>query len=263
MLKIMKILKSLSSAALAAIMLAACAGGNSSDTLAAAARLADSIAAADANGTVAAAAPDLQASFTIDDPQIAISSVGQELFDVFASQQLKKIPTPDIAAVCTALRESKGSFITILNSPAGESVTFSLTPQQIIKLQRAKNSELNLGAARNQVVAVAEHMIPAPDAHSGALRVDVAVSKSFLEYNIVWPKASAFARDSQGVLTQRYFNPLKEQYQAMGPLAEPVISMLQTLGIDGVRIVYTAPDSDRRLQQAFPWREIRLPIENK
>ena len=259
----MNILKFLCGAAIGTLLLSSCAGKDSSQSLMSAAVLADSIASADAGGTVVVSEPDLQASFTVHDAEISLSAIGQDLFNVFASQQLKKLSAKDITAVCDALRESKGSLITVLNSPAGESVSFTLTPQQIIKLQRAKNSELNLGAARNEVVAVAERMVPAPNAHEGALRVEASVTKSFLEYNIVWPKASEFARQPQGILTQRYFNALKEQYQAMGELAEPVISMLQSMGIDGVRIVYSAQDSDRELKQAFPWREIRLPIEKE
>ena len=259
----MKTLKTLGVFAAAAMALASCGSGGSSDPLIDAAALADSIASADAGGTVTVASPDLQASFTVSDPEIPVSCVGQDLFDVFASRQLKNIPAKDISAVCDALRQSKGTLTVIINSVGGESVTFSLTPRQIVRLQRAKNSELNPGGARNEVAAMAEKMVPAPEAHAGALRVETSVSKGFLEYNVVWPKASAYDRLPQGILTQNYFNALKKQYQAMGALAEPVVSMLETLGIDGVRIVYSAEDSDRRLRQAFPWREIRLPIEEK
>lgn len=243
------------------MLAAACGNGKSDNGLADAAAVADSIARADAGGAVVEQAPDLEASFTIADQEISVGVIEQELFDVFASQQLKRLNNRDIAKVCDALRKSGGSFITVLNSPSGDSVSFTLTPHQIIGLQRAKNSELNIGAAKAQAVAVAERMVPNPEAHAGAARVDVAVVKSFLEYNIVWPKASAYSRMSQGVLTQNYFNALKKQYQDLGGLAEPVISMLETMGVDGVRIVYSAEDSDRELKQAFPWREIRLPIE--
>lgn len=259
-IEIARILKLAAPCALAVLMAASCSK-SSGDALAHAGNLADSIASADAGGSVVVAAPDLDASFTIDDAELSLSSVGQDLFNVFAAQQLKKLSAKDITTVCDALRDSKGELHVILNSSDGESATFAFTPQQVIKLQRAKNSELNLGAARLQAVAVAEKMVPNPSAHSGAVRVDVSVAKSFLEYNIVWPKASAYDKYPQGVLTANYFNALKKQYQNMGGLAEPVIDMLTSMGIDGVRIVYSAVDSDKQLKQAFPWREIRLPIE--
>lgn len=244
-----------------ALFLTSC-GGSNSESLADAANLADSIAKADAGGSVVTNSPDLEASFTIKDTLIPVESIGNELFDVFASQELKKLPPKDISFVCDALKESKGNLVIVLNSTDGQSVSFNLSPQQIIRLQRAKHSELNLGAARNQVTTMAERMIPAPEAHSDAVRVKTSVSKSFLEYNIVWAKASSFAKYPQGILTKNYFNALKRQYQAMGNLAEPIITMLEALGIDGVRIVYSAEDSDKELKQAFPWREIRKPIEN-
>lgn len=245
------------------LVLAACTGGNSAATLIQAGAVADSLASEEADGTVEVASPDLQASFTIEDEQISIQAIGQELFELFASQQLKRLPAKDITGVCNALRESKGDFITIINSPTGESVSFSLTPHQIIKLQRAKNSELNLGAARSQIIAIAQNMVPNPDAHAGAVRVDVSINKSFIEYNVVWEKASYYSHFPQGILTKNYFNPLKEEYQEMGGLAERVIDMLSSLNIDGVRMVYSAEDSDKELRQAFPWREIRMPIEKK
>lgn len=245
------------------LVFAACGKSGAENALTTAGELADSIASAEADGTATVNAPDLQLSFTVEDAELPLDCIGQNVFDLFASQQLKRLSPQDITTVCNALRDSKGNLIVILNSPAGESATFTLTPKQILYLQRAKNSELNLGAARNEVVAIAQRMVPAPEAHSGALRVETSVSKSFLEYNVIWPKASAYDKYPQGLLTKNYFNALKKQYQALGRLAEPIVNELNTLGIDGVRIVYSAEDSDKELKQAFPWREIRLPIEEE
>lgn len=255
-------IKIFAGAACAVLALAGCGSAVKADSLGEACTVADSIADAEADGAVVIDNRSLQASFEILDPEIAVDRIGQELFDVFAAQQLKRISAADINLVCEALRASGGDFVTVLNSPDGTSAVFTLTPRQIVHLQRAKNSDLNLGVARNQVIAVAEMMCPNPAAHTGASRVDVSVSKSFLEYNIVWPKASAYERYPQGILTSNYFNALKTQYRQMGGLAERVIAMLQTMGIDGVRIVYSAENSDKQLRQAFPWREIRMPVED-
>lgn len=257
----MKSFKTLIAASAFALLVVSCGGNNSAETLAKAAHLTDSIAAAEADGKAVAADSDLMVSFTMPDAGIPLTAIGQDLFDVFAAQELKIVAPANVAAVCDALREVKGNLVVALNSPGGESAEFTLTPQDIIKLQRAKPSQLNLGAARNQLIDVAQQMVPNPDAHTGAVRVDVTVSKSFLEYNIIWPKASAYDKYPQGLLTKNYFNPLKKQYQQLGRLAEPVIAMLSAMGIDGVRVVYSAEDSDKQLKQAFPWREIRLPIE--
>lgn len=246
---------------LMSVLVIACTTKKSDTALAEAAALTDSIARAEADGNAQACPPDIQLSFNVADTNIYLGAVGEDLFDVFAAQQLKRISPRDISAVCNALRESGGQLNVVINSPSGESVDFNLTPQKIIKLQRAKNSEFNLAGARSQVVAVAEKMIPAPEAHAGAVRVDVSVSKSFLEYNIVWAKSSSYDRYTQGLLTKNYFNPLKRMYQELGTLAEPAVELLKSLGIDGVRIVYSAENSDKQLRQAFPWREISEPIE--
>lgn len=250
-------------ALLALLVATGCGSHNVEDSLRSAAEVADSVAKADAGGSVVVDVPNLQISFTVTDSEISLASVGQDLFEVFAAQQLKKVSPKVVAKVVEALRESKGELDVIINSDNGESAAFTLTPHRIVALQRAKNSELNFSSARTQVIAVAERMVPAPQEHIGAMKVHVSVSKSFLEYNIVWPNVTSYERQPQGILTKRYFNALKEQYQTMGGLAEPVIDMLTSMGIDGVRIVYSAENSDKELKQAFPWREIRLPIEKE
>ena len=116
--------------------------------------------------------------------------------------------------------------------------------------------QLNASAAREQVVKLAETMVPAPAAHKDAVRVEAAVVKSFLEYNIIFADAKAYAGNDQSLLTVRYFEPLKAQYRAMGDMAPSVVEMLQGMGIDGVRIQYSAENSDKTIKQAFPWREI-------
>lgn len=228
-----------------------------------AAAIADSIAHTDADGSVISAPPGLQASFAIPDAGFPLTLIGRDIFDVLASQQLKKLPAEQITYICDALRDTESDLTVTLTDDADESVSFTLTPRQILQLRRAKSTDLNIPAARTQLIAIASAMVPAPDAASGSLRTDAAIVKSFLQYEIIWPKPSDFDRLPQGALTARYFNPLKQWYQSMGRLAEPVIEMLTSLGIDGIRILYTAEGSDRQLRQAFPWREIRQPIQEK
>lgn len=243
------------------ILMGSCGGASKGDMLERAAAKADSIAKAEGGGSAVLDSPDICVDFTVNDTLIPLQMITQDLFDVFASQQLKKIPQKDVSAVTDALRENNGELKVTLNSPKGESVTFEFAPRRVTTLQKARNSELNVSGARTAVIDIARQMIPAPEAHKGASDIVTSVTKSFLEYDIIWPKASDFARYPQGILTKNYFTPLKMQYQAMGSLAEPVIEMLESMGIDGIRIVYSAADSDKQLKQAFPWREIRLPIE--
>lgn len=245
-----------------AFLFPSCQGKDTNAILKQATSLADSIASTEGGGSATEAYPDIKLSFEVKDSLIDLNLVGRDLFNVFASYQLKHIVPKEFNEVRNALHDSKGNLEVELTSINGSTAKYSFSPQELSKLFGARSTDLNFPAAKNQLIAVAEKCVPSPESHSGAERVDVSIKKSFLEYDIVWPKASSYANSTQGVLTKRYFNPLKEQYQELGSLAEPIIDILTSMGIDGVRIVYSAPDSDKKLQQAFPWREIREPIEN-
>lgn len=225
------------------------------EALEAAALLADSVAGEGWN--VAVDAEDLACTYTLADSLIDPVAIGDALFDVYAAQQLKNYLAADINALCNALTENKGGFeITIVNPAKGTERQVEITPRRLVTLQKSKNSQLNASAAREQAVALAKTMVPAPGAHKDAVRVEASVVKSFLEYNIVFADAKAYAGNDQSLLTVRYFEPLKAEYRALGDLGEPVVQMLQGMGIDGVRILYSAENSDKTIKQAFPWREI-------
>ena len=117
-------------------------------------------------------------------------------------------------------------------------------------------SELNPSAVREQVVKLAELMVPGGKANDGCARVETSVDKGFLEYNIVWPEAKAFEGNDQGLLTARYMKALRDDFAALGEDGDAYVEFMKKLGIDGVRIAYTAEDSDASIRQAFPWREI-------
>lgn len=237
-------------------------GGNAS-ALAKAAAGADSIVSSmsDANVEVNAAGTGLDATFRMSDSLIDPAYLGQDLFDVYAAQQLKDYPSAAVNAVSKAVQASKGDITVELLWPGGRNARFTLTPRRFVDLQRAKNSQLNMPAAKTQLTDLARHIIPAPEASKGCDSIETSINKSFLEYTFVWPSASAYANDGQGMLTGRYFNALKRMYTSLGAPGPDIVRMLQGMGVDGIRIVYAAKDSDKTLQQAFPWREIQKPVE--
>lgn len=230
-------------------------GAAKAESLQAAASLADSVAGE--GWEVKADGNNLVATCTLTDSLLNPEAIGDALFDIYAAQQLKTYSAADINAVANALHENEGKLDITLVSPAlGSSRAIELTAKRLVTLQKSKNSQLNASAAREQVVKLAETMVPAPAAHKDAVRVEAAVVKSFLEYNIIFADAKAYAGNDQSLLTVRYFEPLKAQYRAMGDMAPSVVEMLQGMGIDGVRIQYSAENSDKTIKQAFPWREI-------
>ena len=243
--------------------IASCSGGDNTEALQHAASVADSIVCAngDANVEVNAAGTGLDATFRIADTLINVQSIGKELFEVYASQQLKTVSPDAINLISHALRETKGDITVELLAEGQQPQTFTLTPRRFVDLQKARLTQLDPAIAKEQVVKVAEGMCPNSKAHAGALRVDVAVVKSFLEYNVVWPSEKDLAGKDQSTLTLNYFNSLKQELIDLGTLSQPVIDLLSSLSIDGVRMVYSAEGTDKVVKQAFPWRELQKPIE--
>jgi len=239
------------------LLLTGCGGG--AQRMADAARVADSIVGEGgmADVEVNAEGTGLDATFRMDNPLIKVDAVGQELFEAYASQQLKMYPAAAVTDVCRAVQESKGELrVDVVNTGVQQHKVFTLSARRVLDLQRANISALNPAAVRAQLVKLAEQMVPGGKANDGCARVETSVSKGFLEYNVVWPDAKAFAGSDQGLLTARYMNALRDDFQALGEPGYAYVEFMKKLGIDGVRMVYSAEGSDASIRQAFPWREI-------
>ncbi len=247
----------LSTITAAMLVLAGCGGG--ADRLANAAHAADSLVSIDQNANVElnTEGTGLDATFRMDNPLINVDAIGQQLFDAYASQVLKTYPAKIVTEVCRAVQEDEGEIhVEIINTGVEQHKVFTLTGRRVLDLQRANLSALDPGTVREQVVKVAELMVPGGKSNEGCLRVETSVSKGFLEYNVVWPDAKSFSGSSQGLLTGRYMEALRNDFKALGAQGYTFIDFLTKLGIDGVRIAYTAEGSDESIRQAFPWREI-------
>lgn len=249
---------------LVASSVASCSGGDKGQALQAAAAVADSIVSADGNANVEVneAGTGLDATFRMTDSLINVDAIGKELFDAYAAQQLKTVAPDDINTISHALTATKGDIKVQILGTDQKSKEFTLSPREFVNLQKARLSQLDPGQAKEQVVKVAEGMCPNPKAHEKASKVEVAVVKSFLEYNIVFPSQKDFADLNQGMLTFHYLNALKTELKNLGEMEQPVVDLLLSLGIDGVRIQYSAEDSEKVLKQAFPWREMQKPLED-
>lgn len=241
----------------------ACSGGKSAETLAQAATLADKMIRADYNHNVEvnAECTGLDVTVRVADSLIHVDEMGPELFDALAALNIKSCEVPELNELVKLLREAKADVTVQLIGTDETSEEFKLTAAQLLRLQAAKLTQLNPSALKTQIVEMAEAFCPNAAAHAGAKEVEVAIVKSFIEYNVVWPDAKAYANREQGWLTLNYFNPLKKMYADLSEACPGLFPMMKELGIDGVRMVYSAPDSERTLKQAFPWRELEKPIE--
>lgn len=246
-----------------AIVMAACSGSKTTEQLRQAAATADGLISTDYDHNVEVNAENngLDVAIRLTDSLVKVNDLGSELFDALAALNLKTCNADSLTALTQTLHKAKADVKVQLIGTDSSSEEFTLSPTKIIKLQGAKLTQLNPSALKTQIVEMAETFCPNPAAHAGAKEVEVSIAKSFLEFNVVWPEAKAYAEREQGWLTFNYFNPLKQLYGVVSDGCPGLIQMMTELGIDGVRMVYSAPDSDRELRQAFPWRELEKPIE--
>lgn len=206
--------------------------------------------------SAAYAAPNVDIAVTLRDSMIKVDLLGEQLMDYYAADQLKSMDAARVSAVVKTLRSMETPVVVTLTDTYGAQKTFIFPADKIQRLMKAKPSSLDVPKVKEQVVAMAGGAVPAPWAHPGT-QVSASIDKGFLTYTVTWPSKRSLAGVEQGNLTGNYLDALRRQYGRLGDLEYPVVEMLKSLGIDGVRMVYTAADDDDvQIKQAFPWREI-------
>ncbi len=246
-------------AALAGMVACGPSAAEKAERLASAAAQIDSIVKCDEAPVVSSGAryedPNIVVSYVLSDSMIKVDLLGDELLDYYAAEELRTMDASTLKTVTSLLSKNETSLVVSITDVYGNAKNYIFTADKLKNLAKAKRSTLNVQKVKEQVVALANASVPAPYAHPGT-QVSASIDGGFLTYTIVWPKKSSYASYSQGVLVSLYKAPLQAQYSALGVLEYPVVDMYKSLGVDGVRIVYKAVDSDSELKQAFPWREL-------
>lgn len=244
-------------------LMASCADGKQAEALENASAVADKMISADYdhNVEVNSEGNGLDVAIRLSDSLINVEQIGPELFNALAAMNLRTYSADDVNTVVDALRKAKGDVTVELITPDKTNCEYSLTASQLVKLRSAKLTQLNPALLKAQIIDVANGLFPG-GIPEGAEGVETSIVKSFLEYDVQWPSATAYANREQGWLTLNYFNAFKRLYAQLDEACPGLVAMLADLGIDGVRVAYTAPDSERAIRQAFPWRELEKPIED-
>lgn len=202
------------------------------------------------------AAPNVDVAVTLRDSMIKVDLLGEQLMDYYAADGLKSLDAQQVWDISKTLKSLDTPVVMTITDTYGAQKTFIFPAEKIQKLLKAKPTSLDVPKVKEQVVAMAGGAVPAPLAHPGT-QVSASIEKGFLTYTVVWPSKKNLAGVTQGNLTGNYLDALRRQYGRLGDLEYPVVEMLKSLGIDGVRMVYTAADDDDvQIKQAFPWREI-------
>lgn len=192
----------------------------------------------------------------LGDSLVRVDLLDAGLLDFFVAQQLKGASPDVINQTVKALEGTSGQLDLTISDLHGGSKTFTYTPDNIRFLIKAKASDLNPARVKTDLCTLLTPALPVPATYRESKSVELTVDKGFLTYTVTFPTDSRFAGSKQGMLTGIYAQPLKAQYLALGALRDPIVEMMKSLGIDGIKVVYKAANSDKDLTLAFPWRII-------
>ncbi len=206
--------------------------------------------------SITADGTDINFKATLSDSLIHADLLGEELVNYFVANQIKHVKGAVINQVNKALDSTLGSLKLSITDTWGNNFAIAFSSENLRHLYKAKGSQLNVPTVKEQVVALLGNSLPASMANKDAQSITLTISKGFLNYNVQFDKYAKYKKGKQGHLTTLYFAPLKVQYANLGVLQTPIIDTLKELGIDGIRVTFSAQDSDKELKQAFPWREI-------
>jgi hypothetical protein len=201
--------------------------------------------AAEVNGA------NIKISYNVADSLFDAAKLSPELMDYIVSNEMKRMGAEGTNQLTSALIKAKANLDVMVADVYGHTAEFEFTGERLRTLAKAKASQLNIPAAKAAVVDMAMTLVPNPAAHPGAT-VTTDIANGFLNYIITFDKPSAIAGYGQGILTARYMPWLSAHFQA----GNPVITDLQGLGIDGVRITYAATGAEKEIKQSFPWRTL-------
>lgn len=194
-------------------------------------------------------------TFAVSDSLVRADLLGEELFDYYAAEELRTLDGETLQGIVKGLKENDATMVVRVADVYGAERTFLLSADKLSRLAKGKRSQMSTPTVKDQVTAMLGASVPAPWAHPNT-QVSCAIKNGFLTYTVTWTSKKYYADYGQGILTARYLEPLRTQYSGLGTIEYPVVDMLKSLGIDGVRMVYVTEGGDNELKQAFPWREI-------
>lgn len=190
-------------------------------------------------------------TYQLTDSLISTEYLTDDLMNYVMAYGLKGANVNDFNAFTEDLIKSKSLLKLTVMDVYGQSNEFEYTGAELRTLAKTKLSQMNVSKIKQDVAAMAMSLVPNAGAHAGA-EVSTGIESGFINYTITFPSASAYAGHSQGLITTRYIDWLKDYYQP----GSPVVELLKSLDIDGIRITYTAPSAEKSLNQAFPWRTL-------
>ena len=209
---------------------------------------------ADASAVSAESAFNVRVVFA--DSVMHVSDYSQALVEYFLADEIKSNAGADLDEIVNSLAKTKEPMRLSLTDVYGTTRSYDLPAATLRTLFKTKRSQLQLPEVRSEVLEIFAGRSFAFGVGTGVQKVDFALNTSFATYTVIYDSPKAYSGLNVGNLKARYLKLLKPIYKAYGPIADEIVEMNESLGIDGYRFVLTTPSGDSELKATLPWREI-------
>lgn len=152
------------------------------------------------------------------------------------------------------LSKSRASMVVAIADSEGGSLDVTVSADRLKQLYRLPLSQLGLAQAKTDISRLLEAPMQAMQAQYNAQQVTYSLTGGFAQYTFTFGSPSDYANLNQGSLTGRYKTYFNDRAEEMGEAGDVYRAVLESLGIEGYRVVYTAGAEDDVLRAALPWR---------
>lgn len=195
--------------------------------------------------------PNVKLNVALDDSLFHAELLTEPVANFFLAKYIQLLPANNSKALLRQVKEAQGTVQLAVTDLYGQTFTAELTPDHVLGLYTAKNTQLSVPAVKEGLEAMLGSQLEIPARFKLAGEVSASFEGGFLVYEVP-VKAIDVANLTQGNIVFYHQQLLKNQWKNLAYFA----SLLKGLGIDGIRIVYADVDSDKKVKQAFPWRSI-------
>lgn len=195
--------------------------------------------------------PNVKLNVALDDSLFHAELLTEPVANFFLAKYIQLLPANNSKALLRQVKEAQGTVQLAVTDLYGQTFTAELTPDHVLGLYTAKNTQLSVPAVKEGLEALLGSQLEIPARFKLADEVSASFEGGFLVYEVP-VKAIDVANLTQGNIVFYHQQLLKNQWKNLAYFA----SLLKGLGIDGIRVTYADVESDKQVKQAFPWRSI-------
>lgn len=184
------------------------------------------------------------------------------LVQFIVSQYMKEHPGERLDTFVNTLSKEKGT-LRITIEGCGESKTFEIPANRVVKLVKLKPMELSYTEARDNVTDIMAKRCEKFKKFFAAKSVDFAVVNGFAQYTFTFEKSTGYARMKQSELNSDIIRAVIPVLVNFGNEEPFVVDLLKIFKIDGYRFVYENEKDKYILKSSLPWRVLDSELEKK